>query len=206
MEKYDIDDLYAVTIAPIKYYKAFNKETICTMLKFGYDTVARKDGNGYYDIVTKKYFGVFEDSDFEYLRKNLKKWYVFGNIIPLRIYLKEAKETLSIEDIRNIYYKMNDKKTNYDFDDKFMSTIIQTKKYIETNLDGDLQNIYLDKLFDLTDFYIRKLIYSDEDNDKIISACSLELLNLVKDLGGSSELTSVQKTKEKCKKKVLNNK
>ena len=101
---------------------------------------------------------------------------------------------------------MNNKIIDDGFNDKFMSNIILTKKYIEDNISEELKNMYLDKLFSLTSCYINRLIYSSDSREKIAADCSLDLLALVKELGECRELSLIQKNLSKCKKKVFNSK
>lgn len=182
MKEYDIDELYVVRISPIKKYNNLFNSGIRTVKKEGHISIAIKVKDRYYDLITDRVYDYWKD-DYAYLKEHLNEWMIHNPIIPMRIALKEAKEYLTIDEIRNLYYIMNNKKKN-NYSNMFYQNTMKVKKFIEDNFDGNKKNMYLDKLANLATYYTNYSIRIENNNDAklIYLKCSQNLEELTEEI------------------------
>ena len=172
-QKYDIDELYVATVAPVS---TNGKRTTITAIKKEkfYAVVIKKMYNRYFDLISKKIYYHFDNSSFDFVNRYLDDFYV-TKLIPMRKHLKKNVSELGIDEIISISNELNgvvevpklatvEKNNDNDtINDYFLREIIKTSAKIDDSIDSLYKEELINDLGRLAEEYVNMVI-SISDN------------------------------------------
>ena len=167
-QKYDIDELYVATVAPVSINSKGNHITKEKTEKF-YAVVVKDYYKRYFDLVSGKKYHHFDNSSFEFIERNLDDFYVI-KLVMMRKHLKKNISELSIDEIISISNELNGivevpklaiEEKNDDVDtinDYFLKEIIKTSAKIDDSIDSLYKEELINELRKLAEEYVDMVI------------------------------------------------
>lgn len=167
-QKYDVDELYVATVAPVSINSKGNHITKEKTEKF-YAVVVKDHYKRYFDLVSGKKYHHFDNSSFEFIERNLDDFYVI-KLVMMRKHLKKNISELSIDEIISISNELNGivevpklaiEEKNDDFDtinDYFLKEIIKTSAKIDDSIDSLYKEELINELRKLAEEYVDMVI------------------------------------------------
>lgn len=172
-QKYNIDELYVATVCPVSIngkgstiYKEKKGKFYAVVIKYPY--------NRYFDLVSKKTYHHFDNSSFDFVKRNLDDFYIF-KLVTMRKHLKKNISELSIDEIISISNELNDvvevsklatvekNDDNDTINDYFLREIIKTSTKIDDSIDSLYKEELINDLGRLAEEYVNMVI-SISDN------------------------------------------
>ena len=167
-QKYDIDELYVATVAPVSINSKGNHITKEKTEKF-YAVVVKDHYKRYFDLVSGKKYHHFDNSSFEFIERNLDDFYVI-KLVMMRKHLKKNISELSIDEIISISNELNGivevpKLATLENDDDvdtindyFLKEIIKTSAKIDDSIDSLYKEELINELRKLAEEYVDMVI------------------------------------------------
>ena len=166
--KYDVDELYVATVAPVSINGKGNNISRVKKEKF-YAVVVKDNYKRYFDLISGKTYHHFGNSSFEFVKRNLDDFYVF-KLVMMRQHLKTHVNELSIDEIISISNELNGivevpklviEEKNDDVDtinDYFLKEIIKTSAKIDDSIDSLYKEELINELRKLAEEYVDMVI------------------------------------------------
>ena len=163
-QKYDIDELYVATVAPVAINGKGNNISRVKKEKI-YAVVVKDNYKRYFDLISGKTYYHFGNSSFGFVKRNLDDFYVF-ELVMMRQHLKTNVNELSIDEIISISNELNGivevpKLATLENDDDvdtindyFLKEIIKTSAKIDDSIDSLYKEELINELRKLAEEYV----------------------------------------------------
>lgn len=174
-QKYNIDELYVATVAPVAINGEGNNISRVKKEKF-YAVVVKDNYKRYFDLISEKTYHYFGNSSFWFVKRNLDDFYVF-ELIMMRQHLKTNANELSIDEIISISNELNgivevpklaiEEKNDDDvgtINDYFLKEIIKTSAKIDDSIDSLYKEELINELRKLAEEYVDMVIDISDGN------------------------------------------
>lgn len=173
-QKYDIDELYVATVAPVAINGKGNNISRVKKEKI-YAVVVKDNYKRYFDLISGKTYYHFGNSSFGFVKRNLDDFYVF-ELVMMRQHLKTNVNELSIDEIISISNELNGivevpKLATLENDDDvdtindyFLKEIIKTSAKIDDSIDSLYKEELINELRKLAEEYVDMVINISDGN------------------------------------------